>query len=416
MEQVKVIVKESDDVQKMLSQTASKLQEKYNKKRKINERLLKEQTKPKKVISIIFDVVCFVLVIFSALLCFSSINGKLQRTCPIFAGYSNLRIVTGSMEASGFKVGSTVAVHAVDPDTLKPGDIIAFYRYRNSYNRFTVNINRVSSVHEFATENKLVTTPQSLLGFQERGLKEAGQAGCKIYFHKIDSVYELDGKRWFKTYGTSNYNSALQEYVIDNEVICEDMIIGVYQDTFVARLMTHVTGCMTSSYGLLVLFIPIVLMAVVIAIECAKDVQFARLELDCIEEKRKITDPICVKNDVGFNMTNHMKYKILAQGTPDERITYIKYLWREGTIPQNVRRYLFRNKQLLSYNEQLLKVNRTCQERFKNGDDPLEIAKYYKTEKSRLQREERSAVKKIRKLHKKQDASDFKNLEKNKKE
>lgn len=416
MEQVKVIVKESDDVQKMLSQTASKLQEKYNKKRKINERLLKEQTKPKKVISIIFDVVCFVLVIFSALLCFSSINGKLQRTCPIFAGYSNLRIVTGSMEASGFKVGSTVAVHAVDPDTLKPGDIIAFYRYRNSYNRFTVNINRVSSVNEFATENKLVTTPQSLLGFQEHGLKEAGQAGCKIYFHKIDSVYELDGKRWFKTYGTSNYNSTLQEYVIDNEVICEDMIVGVYQDTFVARLMTHVTGCMTSSYGLLVLFIPIVLMAVVIAMECAKDVQLARLELDCIEEKRKITDPICVKNDVGFNMTNHMKYKILAQGTPDERITYIKYLWREGTIPQNVRRYLFRNKQLLSYNEQLLKVNRTCQERFKNGDDPLEIAKYYKTEKSRLQREERSAVKKIRKLHKKQDASDFKNLEKNKKE
>ena len=62
-----------------------------------------------------------------------------------------------------------------------------------------------------------------------------------------------------------------------------------------------------------------------------KNIQIAKLELDCVEEKRKITDDICVKNKVGYQMSNKTKYKILAQATDENRNEYIKLLWKDGT-------------------------------------------------------------------------------------
>ena len=44
MQAVNVIVKEDDSIDRKIKSTALKLQNKYNKKRKINEKLLKKKT------------------------------------------------------------------------------------------------------------------------------------------------------------------------------------------------------------------------------------------------------------------------------------------------------------------------------------------------------------------------------------
>ncbi len=115
-----VVINEINDkkLQKKLVATAENLKNKYSKKRVIKENKLKQKTKGQKIVSVIFDVVCAILVICSSILCFSSINSKIQGVSPSFLGVSNLTVVSSSMADSGLKIGDTVIVRTVNTDTL----------------------------------------------------------------------------------------------------------------------------------------------------------------------------------------------------------------------------------------------------------------------------------------------------------
>ena len=63
-------------------------------------------------------------------------------------------------------------------------------------------------------------------------------------------------------------------------------------------------------YMIIIVSIPLVLMLILLIIILAKRIQVIKLIQDCVEEKRKITDEICVKNEVGFNMDTKTKLKI----------------------------------------------------------------------------------------------------------
>ena len=128
-----------------------------------------------------------------------------------------------------------------------------------------------------------------------------------------------------------------------------------------------------------------------------------KLELDCIEEKRKITDPICVKNNIGFNMSKKNKYKILAQAKAKDKLTYISLLWRDGKAPNAIKKYVMRKDLLLRPNRKLLELNRKCEKMFKQGKKSETIARFYLIEKAKIEQEQqalRNRLKLISKYHK----------------
>lgn len=393
-----VVIHEVRDksVERKIAQTARNLKRKYNKKRVVNEKLLKPKSVPQRVIEIILDVILGLLVVCSSIVCFSSINSALQGVSPSFMGVSNLTVESGSMVNSGLNIGDTVIVRTVDTHTLNEGDIIAFYVYAPDYRSF--NINSCIRVKE-NVENKYVFNVRSLLGFQTDAIKTAAKSGSRLIIHHIRSIYEDDnGVRWFKTYGSANVDTLTGKVVDDVWFVSENMVLGLYDDSETAKFYATIVKSVSTSYGLIIVLIPVFLLVIIIIAECVNDVELAKLELDCVEEKRKITDPVCVKNNVGFNMDLKTKFKILAQATEENRNEYVALLWRGGTVPDSIRKYVTKKNILLSYNRKMLELNRTCEAMFKEKQSDGKVAKYYLKEKERLEKELDAQVRQMRKL------------------
>ena len=319
---VEINVVEDDSVKRVIEKTAKKLENKYSKKRKINERILNHDDKKINVFSSIVNIICGLFIFFVVLV-----------------------FLTPSMVASGFNVGDNVIVRAVNTDTLKEGDIIAFYYYFPS----SVSIDEEDSslVDTSNIKNTQYTLSFSnLFGIQNDSIKTAAKSGSSIVFHHIAEVYECNGTRWFKTYGSSNVEDwSNPELYYDSWKISEEYVVGIYDNSAVASFFAGIINGLSSSMGIfLAILIPFVIMGSFIALQFLKDIQILKLQLDVIEEKRKITDDICIRNNVGFSMDLKSKYKVLAQADDEHKNEYISLLWKDGTSPESIRKYCLRKK------------------------------------------------------------------------
>ena len=139
-------------------------------------------------------------------------------------------------------------------------------------------------------------------------------------------------------------------------------------------------------------------MTIMVLPSCIKDVQRAMLELDVVEEKRKLTDEICVQNDVGYEMDYETKFKVLACAPDDQKMEYISLLWRDGTAPNNIKKYYLRKEINLQSIEKLRDVNRECERMFKDNVSMTKIAKYYQTERAKIEKEQEAYKKTLKEL------------------
>ena len=196
---------------------------------------------------------------------------------------------------------------------------------------------------------------------------------------RILEIYvDENGERWFKTYGSSNDSD-------DTWYINEKYVVGIQDEGPVSKVALGVINAFSSSKGIIFIGVPLGIILLSLVFSFMKNIQIAKLELDCVEEKRKITDEICVKNNIGFNMSNQNKYKILAQATPEQRKDYLALLWKDGSTPEAIRKYVLRKYIVLKPMEKMLEVNRTCEKMFEDGKSPTSIAKYYLSEKSKIE-------------------------------
>ena len=387
-----VKMKYDDSVQKLIQQKAKTLTKKYAKTRKINERLARKRKPWEKALVIIGDIFCGILILIAGVFCFSGINSRLQNICPTFAGYANLTVTSGSMVKSGFNIGDTVIVKTVDTKTLHEGDMIAFYVYPKSYKSYDISTSIRINDDEIAA-HKYTTSFASIFGRQSTDIVEAAKANSNLVFHHIREIYQdPSGMRWFKTYGSSNDAD-------DIWFIAENMVVGLYVNNDTAHFFASIISAVNSGGGFLILLVPVLTLASMLVWESLKNVERAKLELDCVEEKRKITDPICVKNKIGFGMDTKTKYKILAQANPENYNEYLKLLWK-GEAPVAVHKHLIKRNLLLEYNTQLLALNRECEKMFKDGVNAEKVAEYYVLRKTVLQKEQ---LNKDRELEERQD-------------
>ncbi len=389
---VKII--EDDSVERAIEKVANKLDAKYSKKRKINDWFLKELSGFRKVGSILLNVFFIAIIIFASMLCLSSIVSRVSGTAPTFAGYSLMRIASGSMEESGFNVGDNIVVKAVDTDTLRVGDNIAFYVYSKSYTNFDLSSVTKLDLEDTATKSNV--TFANFFGFQSSSIQQASKAGSMIVFHQIVGIYEdQNGDRWFETQGTSNNG-------IDAWRTNEDYVVGVYDGSVLAQGLAGLLNALTNNgIFLLLILIPFAIFTILLVFGFAKDLQKAKLELDVVEEKRKLTDEICVKNQIGYSMDTKTKYKVLAQAKDEEKAEYLSLLWKDGSAPNSVRKYILRKQIYLSGMKKLLQLNRECEQMFKDKEDPNKIAKHYIDEKKKILSEQEKKEQRIRHLRKK---------------
>ncbi|MBQ8908785.1 MAG: hypothetical protein IJY90_00635 [Clostridia bacterium] len=405
---VNVLVKEDNSVQEKIQKTAAALKEKYSKKRKVNERwLLKGRSKTARVFSVIIDVILVGLCVICCMFGASSFIFKLNNLPPTFAGYSFMEVISPSMVDAGFDIGSKVVIRKVDPKSLDVGDKIAFYRYPKDYNQFyDLEVEDITDQKE-ETELDYGLTFTEFFGVPSKDISAAAKANSKLVFHTILRIYQDEnGMYWFITKGASNPGP-------DSERISERMVVGVHDDSAVADAMSWLLELLTSnSIVIIMIAIPLILMSISFVIKMIRKVQLTKLELDCIEEKRKITDEICVKNNIGFNMSKEDKYKILVQAPENQREDYMALLWKDGSAPSSIHKYVIRKKFALKENEKMLELNRKCEKMHAEGVDGEEIAKVYLAGKEKIQAEQARYKKIFKSLRKKAQAEKVKPEEK----
>lgn len=387
---------------KTLNKTIIKLEKKYSKRRKINEK--RSNSRANKIVSFFMSALMVVAISFSLIICLSTFINRINKTPASFFGYTFMQIATGSMSAdtvkigdniysSGHKTNDKIVVHSVNTDTLNVGDKIAFYVSNSAFNGAVLtNVTEVTGVRDTQLS---VTVPQ-FFGFTSKSVKEASKDVTRLVFHHIAKIYEdADGVRWFQTIGSSNE-------AVDNWVIRENYILGIYDDSKVGNVMSSVLYFLTSSAGLATTVLtPLFLMTLLIVSDFTKNAYLAKLELDVVEEKRKITDDICVKHNIGFRMSKNTKYKVLAQAEDDEKTLYLSLLWKDGTAPNALKKYCLKKQIMLYPVKQLLLLNRECEQMYKDGVKMEKIATHYAENKSKIEERQRATNKRLKLIHKK---------------
>ena len=202
-----------------------------------------------------------------------------------------------------------------------------------------------------------------------------------------------NGKYWFKTQGSANA-------VKDSWFISEEMVVGIYDESGFGQAVLGFILFLTSRTGfILFLLIPIVILIVLLIRSVWKQLYLSLLELDVVEQKRKITDDICVKNNLGFFMETTSKYKVLSQASKKEIPTYVRLLWPDGNEPYALNKYVNSKRLVLYPMKKLLNLNQLCEARYNEGENIKKIASYYNEQRQLIKRKEQMIKNRLKMAH-----------------
>ena len=215
--------KKQTNVQNIDKQTSSSKEEK---RVPVKDTFTKRAKKVFHVFDKVFDYLLIPLLILCIFFASSLIITKKTKGIPMIAGYSLIKISSGSMRDYGFEIGDFAMIKQQKSiDDYKVGDYIAFFECVDS------NVQN----HFQANESGLEPTkdPRALI----------------IIFHEIMSIVtDNNGKKWFITKGVNNkYN--------DVHPIYEDYVIGKYKENL-AGLANFIKFLLSIKGALLVIVLP----------------------------------------------------------------------------------------------------------------------------------------------------------------
>ena len=215
--------KKQTNVQNIDKQSSSSQEEK---RVPVKDTFTKRAKKVFHVIDKVFDYLLIPLLILCIFFASSLIITKKTKGIPMIAGYSLIKISSGSMRDYGFEIGDFAMIKQQKSiDDYKVGDYIAFFECvdSNVQNHFQAN---------------------------ESGLEPTKDPrASRIIFHEIMSIVtDNSGKKWFITKGVNNkYN--------DVHPIYEDYVIGKYKENL-AGLANFIKFLLSIKGALLVIVLP----------------------------------------------------------------------------------------------------------------------------------------------------------------
>ena len=215
--------KKQTNVQNIDKQSSSSQEEK---RVPVKDTFTKRAKKVFHVIDRVFDYILIPLLILCMFFASSLIITKKTKGIPMIAGYSLVKISSGSMRDYGFEIGDFAMIKQQKSiDDYKVGDYIAFWECVDY---------SVDSPYAANTTGKHPTKDPR---------------ASRIIFHEIMSIVtDNSGKKWFITKGVNNkYN--------DVHPIYEDYVIGKYKENL-AGLANFIKFLLSIKGALLVIVLP----------------------------------------------------------------------------------------------------------------------------------------------------------------
>ena len=380
MDNPQKLEKENIKLDASLAKVARQLKGRYENRRNINLPLLKVLPSWLRVSFAVVQVVCCIILVLSSLACIASSNAKSSNLSPNMYGYTCVEVKENIGE-EGLNRGRTAIFHSVNAESLKSGDIIAYYVYGITY--YDVNIDDLSQATDFEERNYTFALA-SVLGHQSDIITQAARENCVLVTHHVKDVYVDDaGVRYFLTYGS---NVDFDDLAGSSYLVREDMIVGVYDSSFMARVNTMFIRAMQNPAGMLLLFVPLLLVVAYIVYINLHDAQLLAVQRDVIEEKRHLTDPLFVDYSVGFDMDEIDKYKILAQLDANVSLEHLSLLWQDVSDAK-LKEYLVKAQFLFPPIQQMLKVHRECEKMLNSGEEEETLATFYIEGRQKYQKE-----------------------------
>ncbi len=381
---VNIVVQEDKSVKRLLKKTSKKLRRSLKKsKLRLKEIKLKQQKKWwQKALTISLNFLSIAILLSATLICITSVANRARNIPPMFAGYSTLTIQSHSMENSGLYKGNSVIVTSVNTSELKKDDIIAFFVYNKTLEDIYLKDLNVISTEDIKTL-KSQNTFKRFLGFQSRIINEAGKSNSILVIHHIKDIYkDEEGIVWFSTYGSSN------EYT-DEWLVRQDLVIGRLDNSTTAQLIASFIEFLTNPIGLfLFILIPLTYLIYCIITELLYICAIKKLQLQVLRGERRLTDIICVRNNVGYSLTHKKKLEVLATAPQELKTIYLSLLWENGSAPLAIKKHYMKKNILLGIHAEYNELERTIMLMYKDNVDNESIAKYYITQKNQIQQKE----------------------------
>ncbi len=388
--------KESKDVDRLIISERKKL--KKNKRKIVNDMDIPlPKSRAQKIFGIFTDLLIVPIFLISCLLCVANIYSKFNnRSCTLF-GYTFMRIASGSMTKTGFNIGDTISVRAVNTDTLKPGDDIAYYVYAKSYKNFSFS--DVERIENFdSSDPEYLNVFKNFFGVNNPDMKTATMSNSNLVFHKIMSIYvDENGDRWFVTKGTSNVASDLW-------IIKDSMILGVHDDSKLADIMAQLVSFLTTIEGVIVcLIIPLCIFCLLQLKDVIVYIRLAFVENELITGKRSLKNKVCQKYSMGYTLRDKDKYRVLISARPEDLSEYTQLLWRDyGKIGQ-IKKYAIRKNVMLKYYEDLERLKEEANQMYVEGKAFEEIEEHYKVRVREIEQERLDMKKKLKEILKRRE-------------
>lgn len=285
---------------------------------KLKEFINKRKDKIKKATYSTVDFVTDIFLIpVLILLVFFSINNVISKTSnkivSIF-GYSPVTILSSSMVASGFKVNDLVIIKKTDSSKLEVNDIIAFYVNSAEFSEYPKLEKTIDNSNYTISSN---------VDYEEPINKIETYSNAKtivVYFHHITKiVIDEDGKRWFRTKGSSNS-------VEDSFWTKEASIVGRYVNA--PSWVTGTIKYLASNNALIwIVILPGGILFMLNIFPFFEYCDLVLLEHDILKKKMKLDDPMSLKKDVPPGMLDKSKVTILKDASLEDKERYFKLMW-----------------------------------------------------------------------------------------
>ena len=241
-----------------------------------------------KVLSMITDILIYPVIVLAVLSSFVMLNSKRDNEVYSVFGISVVKVLSGSMVASGFEKDDLVILKRTKTDDLREGDNIAFYRFKDNDDPITnlVKIQDFENLPEITSQERVVGTKTK---------RDAAKAQSPVIFHQIIAIYQAaDGTRFFQTQGTSNQSA-------DNTLIKEDYVVG--KDIGTPEWLNKALQFCSSSKGMIVLVIvPLSILIFFQLLEIFELINQLLLEKKVLALEVRYDFQDCYKNNIGFEM------------------------------------------------------------------------------------------------------------------
>ena len=331
-----------------------------------------------RILSDLVTIIMIPAILLALYACFLMFRAQKDGTAVSMFGYSPVRVLSGSMIASGFEINEVVMIKEVNTKSLKKGDIIAFYVYTKG---IPAGLDPYTFDEYIAPEGiseKADFSFKKFLGEKNELQTQAGAAHESIWFHKIvDIRIDENGDLWIKTWGTSN-KDAYGNPIYDAFWTREDLVVGKYVET--AGFISTCLGFLGSNTGIVFLVIvPLGILLIVLSIQFIDAYDRYSMEKKIRKDAIKITDDLSIKKQIGYDLSSETKLMVLSnEKDAIKKQEAINLMWKKDEKPRNIVKYVkkqdWRSREEKKHKQQL----KDLQELYKMTKNPKYIEEYQK--------------------------------------